>query len=44
MEADRHLNAEYNFVPGTYTAVGYVCGIQEGPECFKTNTVTVRIE
>jgi hypothetical protein len=44
LEKDWHLNAEYELAPGTYTVVGYVCGMQEGPECFKTNTIIITVE
>ena len=37
-------SAEYRLSSGTYTVVGYVCTIKEGPECFKTNTITITVE
>lgn len=43
-EGDYAISAEYRLPPGTYTAVGYVCTVKEGPECFKTNTITITVE
>jgi hypothetical protein len=44
LEFDVYPSAEYNFVPGTYTMVGYVCTIQDGPECFKTSKITIQVQ
>jgi hypothetical protein len=44
LEEDGFVNSEYELTPGTYTVVGYVCGMKEGPECFKTNSVKVTVE
>jgi len=38
------LSVEYNLDPGEYTVVGYVCGMSEGPECFKTNTIKITVQ
>jgi hypothetical protein len=43
-EGDCYPIAEYVLTPGTYTVVGYVCSVKEGPECFKTNTITITVE
>lgn len=38
------LDASYELAPGEYTVVGIYCSTQrEGPECFKSNTITVTI-
>ena len=45
LESDMELSDEYKFDrSGTYTAVGYVSGIKEGPEYFKTNSVNITIK
>jgi len=42
---DVHLvDGEYKLQPGQYSVVGYFCATQgEGPECFKSNTITITI-
>jgi len=45
VDFDLDPNTEYDFTrPGTYSAVGYISGFKEGPEYFKTNTITIKIE
>ena len=44
LEYDDFLNGQYNLVLGTYTVVGYVCAVKEGPECFKTSMITITVE
>jgi hypothetical protein len=43
-DGDGYISGEYQLPPGTYTVVGYVCGILDGPECFMTNTITITVE
>ncbi|WP_263366987.1 hypothetical protein [Edaphobacter bradus] len=39
-----YLDMDYQLAPGTYTVVGYYCATQrEGPECFKSNKITISI-
>ena len=43
-EGEIWLSAQYTLAPGKYTAIAYICGMSEGPECFKTNTITITVE
>ncbi|WP_263366983.1 hypothetical protein [Edaphobacter bradus] len=39
-----NLDMFYQLTPGPYTVVGYYCATQrEGPECFKSNKITITI-
>jgi hypothetical protein len=39
-----YLDLYYQLAPGTYTVVGYYCSThREGPECFKSNKITITI-
>jgi hypothetical protein len=39
-----YLDMDYQLTPGTYAVVGYYCSTyREGPECFKSNKITITI-
>jgi hypothetical protein len=39
----KRLDVDYKLSPGEYTVVGYLCGMTEGPECIKTNAITITV-
>jgi hypothetical protein len=45
LEWDKNLSKEYELTrPGTYTVVGYVCGIGHLTDCFRTNEAKFTIK
>lgn len=45
LEWDKNLSREYELTrPGTYTVVGYVCGIGNTRDCFRTNVAKFTIK
>lgn len=38
------LDIDYKISPGEYTVVGYLCGMNEGPECIKSNAIKITVQ
>jgi hypothetical protein len=44
-EIDLEISDEYKISnPGIYAVFGYICGVSGVTECFKTNTIKIRVE
>ena len=45
IEFDHYATAEYVLGSGSYTVVAFVCAVkvEEGPKCFKSNTIPIRV-
>jgi hypothetical protein len=45
LEWDKNLSKEYELQkPGTYTVIGYVCGISNLTDCFRTNELKFTVK